>query len=84
MRCMFETAMAAIVWTGPSARWYPIYVKLEPWIPRFALFLFAAGLIEMFHGYASDGAYGITKGLERAVAGAVIAGIWIIAKRIYA
>ncbi len=81
---VFEISMAEIVWTGPSAGWYPIYVTLEPWIPRFALLLLVIGVIQMFHGYAGDGAYGITKGMEKAVAGVVIAALWVIAKRIYA
>lgn len=76
--------LSRITWRGPSAKWYPIYVKFEPWIPRLVLLLLAAGLIEMFYGYASDGAYGITRGLEKAAAGAVIAAVWIIAKGMYA
>lgn len=84
MQLMFRIGVAAMVWEGASARWYPIYVKFEPWIPRLTFLLLLMGLMEMFYGYASDGAYGITRGLEKAVAGAVIAAVWIVIKRIYA
>ena len=84
MRYVSECTVGAITWTGANARWYPIYVKFEPWVPRFFLLLLAIGLFEMFCGYASDGAYGLTKGMEKAVAGAVLAAVWVIVKRIYA
>ncbi len=84
MQLMFKITIAEIVWEGASAKWYPIYVKFEPWVPRLTLLLLLMGLIEMFYGYASDGAYGMARGLEKAVAGAVIAAVWIVMKRLYA
>lgn len=84
--CMMTLPMrvhAAMSWTGIIEKWHPVYEKFEPWIGRCAILLMLFGFVEMFYAYSADGAYGLTKGLNKAVAGVVLALIWRVLKELY-
>ena len=48
MRYVSECTVGAITWTGANARWYPIYVKFEPWVPRFFCCYWQSGYSKCF------------------------------------
>ena len=75
---------AAVAWTGILEKWGPVYTELEPWVTRFALLLAAAGFMEAYQGYSTEGAYGLSKGIGMAVGGFVLIAVWNVLKRIYA